>query len=278
MKIKRIQPLIFLGLLVSQSLYADNKPLLLQKIEAAVPTEAEILKSKQTLQSKKKVELRDTISLPPFHRRAKNPIKTTQDMYCNGCHLPIPHSKSLRTRAFMNMHSEYIACESCHFKADGITFEYRWYDYAQKKVADQQKNRLHSSYVKKDKTKIIARTGRVKIAPFYQNKPVFMTQDNEFSKTLQQNWKQADLTEKAGLHAKIHQPLKTTGTECTDCHSGQKQSLFDFESLTTTPAQARAIQKNTIADFFKHYKTEKPLKAGELPPIEQRIKMIDILN
>ncbi|MCK4494040.1 MAG: hypothetical protein KAU26_08280 [Methylococcales bacterium] len=277
MKLSAIFQIVLLGLAFSVLVYAENTPLLLQKIEQAVPKETEILKIKITLESKTKVELLKNLTLAPFHKRAKKPIKTTKDSYCNSCHLALPHSKSLRTRAFMNMHSEYIACESCHFKPEKIQLEYRWYDYKNKKIADKQQSRLSSGRDQTDKTPIIPRTGRIKIAPFFQNKAVFITQDHPFSKQLQQDWKKANLTEKARLQVKIHQPLTTTGTKCVQCHT-DSQSLFDLTALSHSSAQIKSIQKNTIADFFKHYKTEKPLKSGELPPIEQRIKMIDLLN
>ncbi len=277
MKLSAILQGVLLSVGFSVLVYAEDVPLLLKKIEQAVPTTAQISEVKAKLQSKKKVELREDITLAPFHKRAKKPIKTTEDVYCNGCHLPLPHSKRLRTRAFMNMHSEYIACESCHFKPKKTRLEYRWYDYQNKKIADKQQSRLLSGRDQKDKTPIIPRTGRIKIAPFFQNKVVLITQDHPFSKQLQQDWKKADLGEKSRLQAKIHQPLTTTGTKCAQCHTDH-QSLFDLTTLSQSSAQIKAIQKNTIADFFKHYKPEKTLKAGELPPIEQRIKMIDLLN
>ncbi|MCK5924846.1 MAG: hypothetical protein KAG10_03035, partial [Methylococcales bacterium] len=144
MKLSAILQGVLLSVGFSVLVYAEDVPLLLKKIEQAVPTTAQISEVKAKLQSKKKVELREDITLAPFHQRAKNPIKTTEDVYCNGCHLPLPHSKSLRTRAFMNMHSEYIACESCHFKPKKTRLEYRWYDYQNKKIADKQQSRLLS--------------------------------------------------------------------------------------------------------------------------------------
>jgi RNase P subunit RPR2 len=267
----------FLILCLSAISYAEERPLLLNKIDAAIPTNTEILNSKKLLAAKKPIKLLEKLSLAPFHKRAKMPIKPTENGYCNNCHLPLPHSKSIRTRAFMNMHSEYIACESCHFRPKKTPLFYRWYDYQHQKEADKQQSRLLSGRAQNDKTPIIPRTGRIKIVPFFQNKAVLITQEHPFSKQLQADWNKADLAEKSRLHAKIHQLLTTTGTQCAQCHT-ESQGLFDLSTFSDSSAQIKSIQKNTIADFFKHYKPEKPLKAGELPPIEQRIKMIDLLN
>jgi RNase P subunit RPR2 len=252
-------------------------PLMVKLIEAAKPTRDEIIHAKKLLQVKKDIKLLDDLSLAPFHKREQSPIKNTESIYCNGCHLPLPHSKSLRTRTFMNMHSDYIACESCHFKPENIVLDYRWYDYQKNSEADKQEGRLHSGRLKKNQSPLIAKTGQIKIAPFFENKPVLINRDHPFSKTLQQRWKKADLNEKSQIHAQIHQPLTTKGTECVDCHTSE-QDLLGLISLADSPKQAKAIQKNTIANFFKNYKPENPLASGELPPLEQRIKMTDLLN
>ncbi len=257
--------------------YANESPLIVKLIEAAQPTTDEIAQAKKILKIKKEIKLLDNLTLAPFHKRDKSPIKNTEQVYCNSCHLPLPHSKSLRTRTFMNMHSEYIACESCHFKPKKIKLTYRWYDYQKNTEADKQQGRLHSGRLKKDQSPLIARTGQIKIAPFFENKPILINSTHNFSKTLQQRWKKADLNEKSQIQAQIHQPLTTKGTECVDCHTSE-QDLLDLSSLADSPKQGKAIQKNTIANFFKHYKPEKPLAAGELPPLEQRIKMTDLLN
>ena len=256
---------------------ANDPPLIIKLIEAAKPTADDIIQAKKLLQAKKEIKLLDDLSLAPFHKRDKSPIKNTEQVYCNNCHLPLPHSKSLRTRTFMNMHSEYIACESCHFKPENTHLDYRWYDYQKNTEADKQQGRLHSGRLKKDQSPLIARTGQIKIAPFFENKPALINSNHPFSKTLQQRWKKANLDKKSQIHAQIHQPLTTEGTECVDCHTSD-QGLFDLTLLADSPKQAKAIQKNTIANFFKNYKPKKPLATGELPPLEQRIKMTDLLN
>jgi RNase P subunit RPR2 len=276
--IKWKQSLVMVGLILgSPFINANDLPLIVELTEAAQPTIDEIAQAKKLLQAKKEIKLLDDLSLAPFHKRDKSPIKNTEPIYCNNCHLPLPHSKSLRTRTFMNMHSEYIACESCHFRPENIKLNYRWYDYQKNTEADKQQGRLHSGRLKNDKTALVEKTGQIKIAPFFEKKPVLINSDHPFSKTLQQRWKKADLDEKSQIHAQIHTPLKTKGTECIDCHTSE-QDLLGLISLADSPKQAKAIQKNTIANFFKNYKPEKPLAAGELPLLEQRIKMTDLLN
>lgn len=210
--IKWKQSLVIVGLILGSPLVnANEPPLIVELIEAAKPTADDIIQAKKLLQAKKEIKLLDDLSLAPFHKRDESPIKNTEQVYCNNCHLSLPHSKSLRTRTFMNMHSEYIACESCHFKPENIKLDYRWYDYKKNAEAGKQQGRLHSGRLKKDQSPLIARTGQIKIAPFFENKPALINSNHPFSKTLQQRWEKSNLEKKSQIHAQIHQPLTTEG-------------------------------------------------------------------
>ena len=38
---------------------------------------------------------------------------------CFICHSNLPHNKTKKIRAMLNMHTTYLACETCHLKNDG---------------------------------------------------------------------------------------------------------------------------------------------------------------
>ncbi|MCK5728489.1 MAG: hypothetical protein KAH08_04645, partial [Methylococcales bacterium] len=63
MKLSAILQGVLLSVGFSVLVYAEDVPLLLKKIEQAVPTTAQISEVKAKLQSKKKVELREDITL-----------------------------------------------------------------------------------------------------------------------------------------------------------------------------------------------------------------------
>lgn len=56
---------------------------------------------------------------------------------CNLCHAALPHAENIKTRAYLNLHSRFMTCESCHASADRIEAgQYRWVDLRMDKKGD----------------------------------------------------------------------------------------------------------------------------------------------
>ena len=254
--------------------YAEE-PLFLQQVNAAKPDAEAISKAKKQVKDHKDIKIRDDVSLVPFHQQLDQQLLPTK-AYCNNCHLPVPHSKILRNRSFLNMHTQYIACEACHFRPQDKELTYQWFDYDSKTAANEIDGRFYSGRKKDDKSLRVNRNGLVKIAPFYQNEPALITESHEFADKVAKQWENADVQSKAKLKAKIHQPLEKKGPDCEKCHT-DKQGLFELTDLGASADQIKAIQKNTIADFFKHYKPEKKKNTAEKKK-EQRIRITDLLK
>ncbi|MFW5443636.1 MAG: multiheme c-type cytochrome [Methylococcaceae bacterium] len=274
-----IQWLMGVAILLSFfSMQVGSAPLFNQYLDASQPTAKDIETSRQLLVKTQPKKLREPLTLKPFHQRYKEPILDSK-AYCTRCHLSVPHSRQLRSRAFLNMHTQYIACETCHFRPEGISFNYRWFNYTNQKAEDNIAGRLHADRGKDDKTQLVARTANVKIAPFYQGQPALMTYQDAKAKEIKEQWKSAEEQEKPKIHAVIHAPLQTKGPRCDVCHT-PKQSLLDFTLLGATDKQLSKLQYNTIADFFKHYQPEnaKQPKGTQTEPKEQRIRITDLLR
>ena len=47
---------------------------------------------------------------------------------CLMCHSLLPHAKNERIRVMMNMHSDFLNCETCHYKKGGDSLEHVWYN------------------------------------------------------------------------------------------------------------------------------------------------------
>jgi len=264
-------------LVFAQISTAAQLPLIVQIIENSQPTLQEITKAKQQLQDTKKIELKEKLSLNAFHKRSEIKKSSTNYSYCTTCHIDIPHNTSLRSRTFNNMHSQFIACETCHFKPENIQLNYRWYDYSFATEANSLSGRLHSGVNKKDKTAKVARNNKVKIAPFNRHKPAIISENHEFSSSLQLRWKNASIDEQATIKAKIHKPLASQASLCADCHT-ENNDMLNLRLLSDSKDQANAIQKNTIANFFKRYQAKKTHISETPNKEEQRIKITDLLN
>ncbi|NOT85025.1 MAG: hypothetical protein HOP02_09695 [Methylococcaceae bacterium] len=291
------QMLLFLALIIMplSSAQADTVPYLLEQIQKAQPDADAIEKAKKQVADHQDVKLQK-ISLVPFHVREKNPINESK-VYCTECHGALPHLKSIRSRAFLNMHTDYVACETCHFRQttakDGgsvaigrepmrpnTTLHYGWYDYNQEKLITGSPELFHSGRKKDDKP-WVSRDGHLKIVPLLNQEPIIATRNHPAAKALYQQWKDADKERKGALKAQYHQPLQTKGPECSACHNDlqnaveatvhiegktvqkiTKPPMLDYTALGATPAQQTAIRQNTIADFFGHYQPEKEDKTA----------------
>lgn len=242
---------------------AQATPLFVQRVESAQPTADAIAKAEAKIRDHKEVKLREEPKVPPFHKRVDHPVKEGET-YCQGCHLPVPHSEKLRTRAFLNMHSRFIACETCHFRPEDVKLEYRWLDYSTQQPTPPADNRLRTGQ-KIDNA--VTLSGSVKIAPFFQGGPAIALPGGEFAERVARDWKAADsVPAKAKLKAKIHAPLEKEGPACGRCHTDQ-DPLLDLAALGAKPEQVMMIQRHVIPQFFGRYKED-----------DERLKIIDILR
>lgn len=268
--------LLYFTLLFNQVLCAQETPLLLQRIQAARPDQEALQRAEKQIADLKDLTLRD-ISLGPFHKRKAEPILATGQVYCTGCHLPLPHQKRLRSRAFYNMHTQYLACETCHYRPEDVTLTYRWYDYQTKAEAEVIAGRFYAGRGKEDADPLLKRDGSVKIAPFYGDQPVLITREHSFSQELQALWKAADEQQRVQIKASIHMPLQQKGAQCVACHT-REEGMLDLAALSATPEQIKKIEQNTIADFFKHYQADEAAGDSITDEKEQRIRITDLLN
>jgi hypothetical protein len=240
---------------------AQASPLFVQRYETAQPGDEAVAKALEQVREHKEVKIIDKLKVPPFHKQL-TPGVTEGEAYCQGCHLPVPHTKHLRTRAFLNMHSRYIACETCHFRPKDVNLNYRWLDYTRQKAAPVE-GRLRTGEAIDNGQ---AMTGSVKIAPFAGEEPAIAFPGSEFAQRIAQTWKDSDENGKARLKAKLHAPLEKEGPACAKCHTEQKPML-DLTALGAPPEQARSIQRHVIPQFFGRYKAD-----------DERLKIIDILQ
>lgn len=260
MSVKTLAMLLF-ACCIAVGVQAETAPLYQRQFEHAQP-DAEALKhSAELLQAHKELPIQQKFVIQPFHKH-EGELETAPNAFCRNCHGPLPHDKSLRTRAFLNMHVRFIACESCHFRPKEMALEYRWFDYQdQTVVSGQGLFRLGHEI---DNAK--QRPSNPKIAPFYHGEPAFVVKDSVFSLGLAEQWKQASPDDRVALRARVHWPLEKKGPECHDCHTTDKPML-DLPALGATPDETQAMQKHVIPQFFRHYEKD-----------EQRITIRNLLR
>ena len=245
-----------------------------QQVERVEVNGKTLEKALKQVKEHKDLKVVDELFVPPFHKRGQ--LKSTQKQsMCLTCHKPLAHSKSERSRTFMNMHSRYIACETCHLRPKESKLDYRWLAFdgedagtelppsvtlteVQEALTDLpiEKQKARQKHQKKFKQPLpLAPQPGARITPFFDNLSVIEFKDGSFARDIKEQWDEKDEQKRAELKAKLHIPLEKKGPSCSRCH-GKRKAMLDLEALGATPQRLRELQNNTIVRFFERFKKE----------------------
>lgn len=237
--------------------------------EIALPDAKTLQEARKQIDDYRELKVRDELDITPFHKRNAR-SETNKQPLCRTCHPTLPHRRSERKRSFLNMHTRYVACETCHFQPQGIDFDYRWLSYGKmaKVTANEvnTKNIPESSRKSDEKIPSIVPDEVSRLAPFFQGKPALLFKDDPGAGRVARSWDEGSDEEKARLKARLHVSLKKDGRRCADCHR-RNQTLLDWRVLNASDKQLRAIEENAIAQFFARYKKK-----------DQRLRMTELLR
>lgn len=229
----------------------------LQSLKSLEISAEKLQKSRDKVKEHKEVKVIDELEVPPFHKRDEWEKESLSRTFCTGCHLSPPHTKNLRSRAFLNMHTEFIACETCHMRPENVKFSYQWLDYKTKQLLTPSTNlfrqAINQDDIPKNAEEKIRKTDVMsKIVPTYNNEMALILRDHSFAKDSLSIWKDGAFEDKVARRAKIHAPLKEKGPECGACHQ-TKDPMLDLKGLGANVMQVKRMQKHIIPQFFKRY-------------------------
>ncbi len=245
--------------------------LYLQQLNKTQLSEAQIQQSTQKISEHKPIIIREKLAIAPFHKREQRQAKAPlEHNFCTTCHGSPPHTQYVRTRTFMNMHTQFIACETCHFRPEGVDLSYQWQDVRDGKLLTATPTFFRAMEKRADtQVKIPAHQPKnsfYKITPFYKQEAVVLGKQSAFAQETARIWKAGTLAEKSQRRALIHAPLQEKGPECKACHTKEKNQL-DLAGLGANAYQIEKIQNNMITQFFTDYKDK-----------EKRIRIRGILK
>ena len=237
-----------------QPLAMADTPLFLQWVDGAEPAAEALSEATKQVKAHKKVTVLEHLSVEPFHRRQASPEAVRKPL-CLNCHLAQPHRKSERNRSFLNMHSRFIACETCHLKRRPEPLQYRWLDFREHGSGDLPASMTQHFAPEEERQTLapLAPYPGARIAPFSGVEGVVVFADHPLVEAIARRWKEGTLKTKALLKAKLHQPLKKKGAPCQSCHR-RDRNMLDLPSLGADGPKQRAIEENAIARFFRRYK------------------------
>lgn len=166
--------------------------------------------------------------------------------YCASCHGDMPHSQIKELRAFLNMHSFFISCQTCHVRLtdEQKTGIYKWYS--------RETGEIVSSPVKDS----AAGTYRAKIVGFVMEDGKPTRIDTKKRVKFVQDYRRHEdkLTQSQKSHAKnvIHQIISRQPHICQDCHQ-KENPLLPLASLGYPKERIDAIVSTEAVGMINKY-------------------------
>ena len=235
--------LIYILFLSLPALITHASPLYVDQVNNAGTDKKKLEDAHKQIKDHTEVKLKTDLFVSPFHKQS--PYQSTDKKpFCNTCHQRQPHKTNERKRSFLNMHSRYISCETCHFTPKNTQLEYNWLNF-------NNKNN---------------KTSAKRITPFFNNEAVLIFSDHELANQAKETWENKSTIEKAKLKLRLHTPLNKEGPECIDCHN-KKDPLLDLKSLGFDKKEITKLQQHSIPRFFSRFTKD-----------EQRLRMSDLLQ
>jgi len=176
---------------------------------------------------------------------------------CDYCHTNMAHKKGEEVRAFRNMHSYFVACETCHFinqfKPEDV--EHGWMDvYSREATIRPVKLDLSKPKIEFDNG--MGRLQSVKIIPWLKRKQdrgsiIDDSKIEEAKKLLNSYQEMGDVELRAQL-SHMHRGLTRKPFKCDDCHS-KKKSAISYARLGYSAQDSKRLMDIAIAALVSEY-------------------------
>jgi len=162
---------------------------------------------------------------------------------CLQCHGNYPHSKAADIRSFLNAHTFFLACETCHIKKrEGETMMHVWLD----NQTGEELLRLEGK----------AGNYGAKIVPLIKEGGQFrrldISTDEKFIKEYLKLRATFNADQNAEAKIRIHKDISKKPVFCDECH--RKQGYINFKELLYPPVVVRRLERGEAAGMIKKYK------------------------
>lgn len=159
---------------------------------------------------------------------------------CLLCHTILPHNKNIRNRAFLNLHSGYVACTTCHL-ADSTNVSFTWLDTETGKLVvgvERPETRW------KD-------VGKYQLVPVRDSTVLYTPQDSpHLAARLAQNALE-DSAMAADLREELEAGIMMTGRACKRCHT--QDGFIDFRAAGYPEERASELESLSTPSVFESY-------------------------
>lgn len=189
---------------------------------------------------------------------------------CYICHSKLPHSKTKKIRAMLNMHTNYFACETCHLDIkEGESISYKWFSPLEKDL----KGPFFGTTYDPESGELQNIHGQVvKITPFYNRnnslEPTLHMQQGEMARDYMRVRDKLTPEERDGVTKKFHLDIRPKGPECQTCHASK--GILDFKKLGFAEKRITDLEilsiKGMITKYDEFYLPDLFKQSEESPP------------
>lgn len=194
-----------------------------------------------------------------FHSIVENPtIPENKRPVCFICHSDFPHRTNKKVRALLNIHTQFLFCETCHIRnKPGKRIVYKWYNPLTK---DPQGSFYGTGYQPGTDMLMKGDGGLTKIAPYYASeatgelKLAVLEQDAPLARDYMRVRDRLRPEQREGLKNKFHGDVKSRNFECKQCHS--EQGVLNFKELEfsdTRMANLLSLEVVGILDKYEQF-------------------------
>jgi len=192
-----------------------------------------------------------------FHNVVADTPKLPEDMrpVCFICHSDLPHSENKRIRSLMNLHTQFLACETCHIKEKPeTTIVYKWYNPLNSNPPGPF---YGTSYDPETGSLSLGKDLISKIAPYYKKDDkvwsAIEVQDAPMAKDFMRVRDRLTPEQRGGITNKFHEDIKAKGHECNACHS--ENSILDFKQLGFVDNRIENLKKLVVVGMIQKYES-----------------------
>ena len=167
--------------------------------------------------------------------------------YCIECHGDIPHQKTKEIRAFANMHSAFLACETCHIRLEGSqkTGIFKWYS--------RKTGEIIPSPIQEG---VAPGLFHAKIVPFEMKNGKLERIDDQSQIAFAREYLRTEKTlteeQKTEANNKIHKRVSKNPYLCEACHR-RENPLIPFEEIGYSKKRAELLVSNEVVGMIRDY-------------------------
>jgi len=174
---------------------------------------------------------------------------------CFICHSDLPHSKNKRIRSLMNLHTQFLVCETCHIKEKPeTTIVYKWYNPLNSNPPGPF---YGTSYDPETGSLSLGKDLISKIAPYYKKDDKVWSaieiQDAPMARDFVKVRDRLTPEQRGGITNKFHEDIKAKGHDCNACHS--ENSILDFKQLGFVDNRIENLKKLVVVDMIRKYES-----------------------